>query len=165
MKQIYRIFCKVEEAISCTLFFAMVVLVLCSALARLIGRPLAWSIDVAQLMLAWTCFLGADVAYRRGKLVGLDLFTRNLPKKIQELLTLIIQVIILVALVIFVIYGFNLSIESWERSFQTLTISYSFVTLSLPVSSILLIITDVLKIKDTLLILAGKKERQKAVVE
>lgn len=156
MKAIYRAFCKVEEAIACAMFFSMVVLVLCSALARLINKPIAWSIDVAQLLLAWTCFIGADVAFRRGKLVGLDLFTRKLPQKVQDFLTLVVQLLILLSLAIFIFYGVRLSIESWKRSFQTLTISYSFVTLSLPVASALMIITDVLKIKDTVLHLMGK---------
>ena len=64
-------------------------------------------------------------------------------------MTLVIQVIMLGALVIFIVYGLRLSVESWKRSFQTLTISYSFVTLSLPVSSVLMSITALLKIKES----------------
>ena len=149
MKKFYRLFCRGEEVLSCTLFFMMVVLVMCSALARLVKHPISWSIDVAQLLLAWTCFLGADVAFRRNKLVGLDLFTRKLPEKVQKAVTLVIQVIMLGALVIFIVYGLRLSVESWKRSFQTLTISYSFVTFSLPVSSVLMSITALLKIKES----------------
>ena len=149
MKKFYRLFCRGEEVLGCTLFFMMVVLVMCSALARLVKHPISWSIDVAQLLLAWTCFLGADVAFRRNKLVGLDLFTRKLPEKVQKAVTLVIQVIMLGALVIFIVYGLRLSVESWKRSFQTLTISYSFVTLSLPVSSVLMSITALLKIKES----------------
>ena len=149
MKKFYRLFCRGEEVLSCTLFFMMVMLVMCSALARLVKHPISWRIDVAQLLLAWTCFLGADVAFRRNKLVGLDLFTRKLPEKVQKAVTLVIQVIMLGALVIFIVYGLRLSVESWKRSFQTLTISYSFVTLSLPVSSVLMSITALLKIKES----------------
>ena len=149
MKKFYRLFCRGEEVLSCTLFFMMVVLVMCSALARLVKHPISWSIDVAQLLLAWTCFLGADVAFRRNKLVGLDLFTRKLPEKVQKAVTRVIQGIMLGALVIFIVYGLRLSVESWKRSFQTLTISYSFVTLSLPVSSVLMSITALLKIKES----------------
>ncbi|SEU08109.1 TRAP transporter small permease [Enterocloster clostridioformis] len=149
MKTVYRNFCKWEEYLCCTMFFSMVVLVLCSAIARLINHPLAWSIDVAQLLLAWTCFIGADVAFRRDKLVGLDLFTRRLPQKVAQIISLVIRVIMFGALVIFIVYGVRLSIESWKRSFQTLTISYSFVTLSLPVASFLMSITAIIKIVDS----------------
>lgn len=156
MKKLYRNFCKIEEFISCAFFFSMVLLVFLSAIARLLQHPLVWSIDVSQLLLAWTAFLGADVAFRRGKLVGLDLFTRKLPEKLQDVLILINQILILVAFIIFIIYGFRLSMDSWKRAFQTLPISYSFVTLSLPVSSIFMAITDVLKIRETMNRLLGR---------
>ena len=54
--------------------------------------------------------------------------------------------LILIALVIFVIYGYRLSIESWSRSFQTLTISYSWVTIALPVMSTIMSVSVVLDI-------------------
>jgi len=56
-------------------------------------------------------------------------------------------VIIISLLTAFVVYGTRLSIESVDRSFQTLSwLSYSVVTASLPVSSLLMILTAVLKI-------------------
>lgn len=149
MKAAYRTFCKMEEMLSCGMFFSMVALVLCSALARLLNHPLPWSIDVAQLLLAWTCFVGADVAFRGNKLMGLDLFTRSLPKKVQRVLELIVRVIMLIALIVFIIYGLRLSYESRMRFFQTLPISYSFVTLSLPVASVFMSITALIKIMET----------------
>ncbi len=163
MKTLYRAFCRAEEGLSCAMFFAMVVLVLCSALARLLNHPLAWSIDIAQLLLAWTCFLGADVAFRDNKLIGLDLFTRNLPGKVQKTLTLLIRIIMLIALLIFIYYGIRLSIESRKRFFQTLPISYSFVTLSLPVSSALMCITALTKIRESVLSLGGNMQKEEAL--
>ena len=56
-------------------------------------------------------------------------------------------VIIIILLAAFVYYGTLLSIESVDRSFQTLSnVSYSIVTASLPVSSLLMILTASLKI-------------------
>lgn len=146
MKAVYRTFCKIEEFISCVMFFSMTALVLCSALARLVDHPLSWSIDVAQILLAWTCFIGADVAYREKKLVGLELFTRNFSMKVRQLIELLIQILVLAALVIFIFVGIKLSYESRMRFFQTLPVSYSLVTLSLPVSSMLMCVTAVIRI-------------------
>ena len=45
-------------------------------------------------------------------------------------------------LIAFVYFGVNLSIRNWDRDFQTLSfMSYSAVTLSLPVASALMIIS------------------------
>ena len=79
MKKIYRAFCEIEETLCNIGFGAMIALVFISAIARNLKHPLAWSIDVAQLMLCWTTLIGADIAFRHGKFLGLDLLTRHFP--------------------------------------------------------------------------------------
>ena len=140
--------CKAEEFLFSFLFAVMVALVFSSAIARGIGKPLAWSLDVAQLLLCWTSLVGADVAFRHDKFIGLDLFTRKMPVKVQKVLEIVVLVLMQVAFCIFIYYGVMLSIKSWKRSFQTLPISYSFVTIALPVMSTLMTLTNILKIID-----------------
>ncbi len=148
LKKIYRVYCEVEEALFSFLFAVMVALVFCSAIARGIGKPLVWSLDVAQLLLCWTSLVGADVAFRHDKFIGLDLVTRKLPPKVQRILEIVVLLLMQVAFIIFINWGVRLSIKSWKRAFQTLPISYSFVTIALPVMSILMTLTNILKIKD-----------------
>ena len=148
MKKVYNAYCKAEEFLFSFLFAVMVALVFSSAIARGIGKPLAWSLDVAQLLLCWTSLVGADVAFRHDKFIGLDLFTRKMPVKVQKVLEIVVLVLMQVAFCIFIYYGVLLSIKSWKRSFQTLPISYSFVTIALPVMSTLMTLTNILKIID-----------------
>lgn len=148
MKKFYSAFCAAEEFLCNAGFVLMIALVFISALARTAGHPLAWSIDVAQLMLCWTTLIGADIAFRHGRFLGLDLVTRHFPVKLQRVLLILIDVLIFIALVIFVIFGTRLSIESRLRTFQTLPISYSWVTIALPVMSALMLVSvglDILK--------------------
>ena len=148
MKKVYNAYCKAAEFLFSFLFAVMVALVFSSAIARGIGKPLAWSLDVAQLLLCWTSLVGADVAFRHDKFIGLDLFTRKMPVKVQKVLEIVVLVLMQVAFCIFIYYGVMLSIKSWKRSFQTLPISYSFVTIALPVMSALMTLTNILKITD-----------------
>lgn len=148
MKKVYNAYCKAEEFLFSFLFAVMVALVFSSAIARGIGKPLAWSLDVAQLLLCWTRLVGADVAFRHDKFIGLDLFTRKMPVKVQKVLEIVVLVLMQVAFCIFIYYGVMLSIKSWKRSFQTLPISYSFITIALPVMSTLMTLTNILKITD-----------------
>lgn len=67
MKKLYSGFCKLEETICCIGFLIMIGLVFLSAVARTAGHPLAWSIDVSQLLLCWTTLIGADIAFRYKK--------------------------------------------------------------------------------------------------
>lgn len=148
MKKVYNAYCKAEEFLFSFLFAVMVALVFSSAIARGIGKPLAWSLDVAQLLLCWTSLVGADVAFRHDKFIGLDLFTRKMPVKVQKVLEIVVLVLMQVAFCIFIYYGVMLSVKSWKRSFQTLPISYSFITIALPVMSTLMTLTNILKIID-----------------
>ena len=148
MKKVYNAYCKAEEFLFSFLFAVMVALVFSSAIARGIGKPLAWSLDVAQLLLCWTSLVGADVAFRHDKFIGWDLFTRKMPVKVQKVLEIVVLVLMQVAFCIFIYYGVMLSIKSWKRSFQTLPISYSFITIALPVMSTLMTLTNILKITD-----------------
>lgn len=148
VKKVYNAYCKAEEFLFSFLFAVMVALVFSSAIARGIGKPLAWSLDVAQLLLCWTSLVGADVAFRHDKFIGLDLFTRKMPVKVQKVLEIVVLVLMQVAFCIFIYYGVMLSIKSWKRSFQTLPISYSFITIALPVMSTLMTLTNILKITD-----------------
>lgn len=141
MKKIYSAFCTAEEFLCNVGFVLMIALVFISALARTAGHPLAWSIDVAQLMLCWTTLIGADIAFRHGRFLGLDLVTRHFPVKVQRALGILIDALIFAALIIFVIFGTRLSIESRLRTFQTLPISYSWVTIALPVMSALMLVS------------------------
>ena len=146
MKKIYEKFCKIEQLLCNFGFMLMVALVFISSLARGVGHPLAWSIDVAQLMLCWTTLIGADVAFRHKRFQGLDLITRRFPIQVQRVIGIVVDIIIMVALVIFIMYGVRLSIDSYMRTFQTLKMSYSWVTIALPVMSVLMLISVALDI-------------------
>ena len=61
--------------------------------------------------------------------------------RVQKLLALALDVLILIVLFIFIKYGIALSISSWKRSFQTLKLSYSYVTMALPVMSVLMLVS------------------------
>jgi TRAP-type C4-dicarboxylate transport system permease small subunit len=161
MKKFYKYYCEFEKVVCGTGFIAIVVLVFLSAIARGLRNPLQWSIDIAMLLLAWVSFLGADIAWRRGQLLGIDLLTRRLPGKIQKLVELIILGTILAALIIFVIFGFILAKSNWRRSMQVVRMSYSFVTLSLPVVSISMAVSTFIKIVDRIKTF-GKDAGQKA---
>lgn len=146
MKKIYQYYCKFEVFICGVGFISIVALVFISALARGFRHPIQWTVDVSQLLLAWVSFLGADVAWRHGQILGLDLITRRLPFKARRLIELFILLVILIALVIFIRYGIQLAKSNWKRTMQIVRMSYSFVTLSLPVASISMSVSTIIKI-------------------
>ncbi len=160
MKKLYKAFCCVEEYICGGVLCTIVALSFLTALARCIGRPISWTVEMCQFLLSWLAFLGADLAMRQGSVLGVDMLTRRLPKKTQAAIKIFTHTLILALLVMFVYYGFKLCKSNYKRSFKTLGLSYSYATASLPVASILMITTIVKEIYQSILILMGKEKEE-----
>ncbi|MGF6906499.1 TRAP transporter small permease [Fusobacterium sp. PH5-44] len=146
MKKIYDLFCKIEEFIVCFFLATITTLVFISAVARTIKKPINWAQDVSLLLFAWLVFLGADMALRHADFVRVDMLIQKLPDKISKFLYYFWYIIIIIFLTVLIRYGIPLSIQNSKRLFQTLGISYSWATISVPVGSFLMIITILLKL-------------------
>lgn len=148
MKKIYAYFCKAETAFCFAGFILLVILVFASAILRFLRISMSWNIDLAMLLLAWTAFLGADIAWRNGQLIGIDIVTRFFPKKVQKIILILVYAIILATTIIICIYGARLVWVERLRTYQSMPIPYSLVSLSLVVSTFSMSISTVVKIKD-----------------
>lgn len=146
MKALYKKFCKFEEFLVQAFLCAIVFLVFSSAICRTLKAPINWAIDLSLLLFAWTVFLGADMALRNTDLVRIDILTKRLSPGVQNVLYILWQIVIIIFLASLVWYGIPLSLESSKRLFQTLGISYSWATVSVPVGSILMIISTGIKL-------------------
>jgi C4-dicarboxylate transporter, DctQ subunit len=150
MKTLYNKFCRFEELLVQVSLATITFLVFSSAISRSLSVPINWAIDASMLLFAWTVFLGADVALRNTGLVKVDLIIKHLPSGAQKTLYVLWQIIIIVFLISLVLYGIPLSIESSKRLFWTLGISYSWATISVPVGSILMIITTGIRLYEAI---------------
>lgn len=149
MRKLYERVCAAEAWVAAALLVSMVVLIFLGGVMRMLGHPINWSGDAATCFFAWGCFLCADIAWRKNALMSIDLVTERLPDKLRRLCAYCNYVIISAFLVYVMVYGTWLSWISRARSFQGIpAISYSWVTLSMPVGALLLLITAVLKLRE-----------------
>lgn len=159
MKKAYEAFCNIEELVCGAILCIIVALAFITAIGRCVGRPLSWTVEVSQFFLSWLAFLGADMALRHGRVLGVDLLTRRLPKKAQAAIKLVTNVLILMVLIAFIKFGIDLCRSNYKRSFQTVGISYSWATASLPFASVFMSITIILEIVQQVKILFGKEAK------
>jgi TRAP-type C4-dicarboxylate transport system permease small subunit len=151
MKRLYARVCAAEAIVAAALLVLMVALIFLGGVLRTFGHPINWSNDAATAFFAWACFLCADIAWRNNALMSIDLFTQRMPDRLRRFCTLGNYAIIIVFLVLVFVGGIYLSWISRERSFQGIPeISYSWVTMSMPVGAVLLLITAVLKLREEL---------------
>lgn len=149
MKTLYERVCAVEAVAAAVLLLLMVILIFLGGVMRMLGHPINWSVDAATCFFAWGAFLCADIAWRNNALMSIELFVERLPQKAQKLCIYLNYAIITVFLVYVLIGGIYLSWISRERSFHGIPeVSYSWVTISMPVGAVLLLITTALKVRD-----------------
>jgi len=151
MRKLYNALCKFEVVLCGTGFLFLVFFIFLSAILRFFRVSMAWNIDMALLLLAWTAFLGADIAWRNGQLVGIDLVTRNLPPLVQKIIEFLVYLVIGAALVIIVVFGLHLAWTERVRKFQSLPIPYSIVNLSLVLAAFSMLLSTFLKLKRCIL--------------
>jgi TRAP-type C4-dicarboxylate transport system permease small subunit len=161
MKRLYEGVCAAEVWIAGTFLVLMVILIFLGGVMRMLGMPINWSSDAATCFFAWACFLCADIAWRRNSLMAIEVLTERLPERLQSTLRYLNYTLISAFLVYLVVWGTYLSWISRVRSFQGIPeISYSVVTMSLPVGALLLLITTLIKIRGEM---RGEHAENKAV--
>ena len=151
MKWLYERVIAAEAYLAAAFLVLMVVLIFAGGVARLLEHPINWAIDAATCFFAWACFLCADIAWRRNSLMSIEVLTRRLPPRLEKACRLVNYLIIMLFLIYVIGMGVWLSWISRERSFQGIPeISYSWVTMSMPVGAFLLLITTLLKARSEL---------------
>jgi TRAP-type C4-dicarboxylate transport system permease small subunit len=147
--RVYAQLCRLEALVAGVFLIVMVVMILLGGIARMMAMPLNWTTDVSTCLFAWACFLCADVTWRNNGLMAVELVSGRLSPPGQRMLTWCNYLIISAFLVYVVGAGLWLSWVSRARSFQGIPeVSYSWITLSMPVGAALLLITTLLKMRD-----------------
>jgi TRAP-type C4-dicarboxylate transport system permease small subunit len=148
MKKLYELVCAAEAFIAAAFLVLMVLLIFLGGVMRMLGHPINWSGDAATCLFAWACFLAADIAWRGNGLMAIEVLVRRLPAHLQTACRMTNYALVTAFLLYLIVMGIYLSWISRVRSFQGIPeISYSWVTMSLPVGAMLLLITTALKVR------------------
>jgi TRAP-type C4-dicarboxylate transport system permease small subunit len=132
---------RVEEIASNALLAVITALVFLAAVSRTFGAPLIWSVDLAQILFIWLCFLGANRAMRLKAHIGVDMLVRNLPQTPRWLLELALGVVAIGFLMALAVSGYRLTVLNWERIYGDSGIHYAWVTGAVPVGCLLMSVT------------------------
>lgn len=150
---------QIELALCVALLACITGLVFVAAIMRFFGLPLIWSVDMAQLLFIWLCFLGASKAMREKSHLGMEVLVKYLNYQRRFWLEMVCTVIILVFLAILAFEGFRLTLLNMERTFGDSSLSYAWVTAAVPLGCILLGASLLINMVD-----AWRRRRQGALV-
>ena len=137
------ILAKIELIVGLIILAAIVILVFMASIMRFFGHPLIWSVDLAQLLFIWLCFLGANRALRMKSHMGVDLLIRRLSIRHRLIFESALSFLTLLFLNTLAIKGVELTLLNKERLYGDSGIPYYFVTIAVPFGCIILSITIV----------------------
>ena len=133
-----RFVAQLEFLAGALLLLVIVVLVFTAAVMRFFGHPLIWSVDMAQLLFIWLCFIGATRTMRLRGHIGVDLLIRLVGHKYRLWIETAQAVIFIAFMAVLAKVGYDLAMENIERVFGDSGMSYAFVTLAVPAGCIML---------------------------
>lgn len=95
---------RVEFACAALLLVAVVILVGVASVARAVGSPIIWSIEIAQLLFLWLCIFAIDLSLQHDRHFGIGLLLDNVPpvgRRIIEIVNLVVLIALLAYLMRF----------------------------------------------------------------
>ncbi|OSQ46223.1 TRAP transporter small permease [Thalassospira alkalitolerans] len=137
---------KIEFASAGVLLVAVVVLVGVASIARAVGSPIIWSIEMAQLIFVWLCMLAADIAMQEDRHFGLQVLQDNISPKARDTVEIFNIVVIIGFLVFLLYYAWGNMILMHPRLVGATQIHASYIHASMVVGLSLLIRTMVFQL-------------------
>lgn len=131
-------FQRVEFACAVAIFAAIVILVGIASVARSLGSPIIWSLEISQLLFAWLVMLSTDLAMQKDRHFVLGLLLDNLPPRPRWMMQLVNLLIVLVMVVFLFFYSVGNTILMVPRLVGATQFSASLIHAAMPVGLALL---------------------------
>lgn len=132
LERINREITRVAEFALWVGFLALMITVGLQVVARnLLGLPLIWTLDVAQLLFSWLVFVGAAIAFRRGAHYVVDIWPED-SVRLDLALRIVGAVAASVVVYVLVRYGWAMVAIRHSSEIQSLGISRAWMFLPIP---------------------------------
>jgi TRAP-type transport system small permease protein len=145
---ISRVMDKTLSYLVALLLVAMSVTVFGNVVCRyLLDFSLGWYEEISRFLLIWIVFLGAVIALIKGDHLAIDLLSFVLPPRVNRMLVVLVDVLILVSLAIMFQGAWDMAIDSLRSGWvaSSVPIPYGWVYMVAPVSAALMFIQTLIK--------------------
>lgn len=139
-KVLYRYFARVVDIFAICLLSILVIVVFVNVCSRYaLNLSLAWSEELAKILLVWVTFIGAAAASRRGRHLKIEDVIKRMDEQRQRKMYIYINVVVSLFLVFMIWKGFSFSIAMKDTVTDALRISNMIFYAALPVGAILML--------------------------
>ncbi|HUU39509.1 MAG TPA: TRAP transporter small permease [Desulfatiglandales bacterium] len=139
-KVLYRYFSRVLDILAICLLSILVIVVFINVCSRYaLNLSLAWSEELAKILLVWVTFIGAAVASRQGRHLKIEDVLKRMDEKRQRKMYIYINVVVSLFLVFMIWKGFSFSIAMKDIVTDALQISNMILYAAIPVGAVLML--------------------------
>jgi TRAP-type C4-dicarboxylate transport system permease small subunit len=118
------------------LLLGLLAAVVIGVAARQLGRPVAWSDELAQNLLVWTGFVGLMIAARRGAHIRIGAVVDRLPRLLRVPLEVLIRLVVLAFAAALLWHGTPLVPRNWDIGWVSLPLPSGLLYLPIPVAAL-----------------------------
>ena len=130
---------KILDWVTSTILVALLLIVWAQVVSRYIfNNSLSWTEEAARYLMIWGVLLGANLAFLKGYLISINIFTEKLPAKIQGVIRIGRKLLSLFFTGILASYGVQLCVMGTRIESPAIGIKYTWVYLSVPLGASLL---------------------------
>jgi len=136
-----RIINVLEKIVATICVVSMVVVLFLQVFTRYVLRaPLYWSEELARIILIWSVFLGADLSFRSGTHMRINILSKKLPKPLRMVSNIIAKITVTAFSVVLIFHGLSLSKRMMRIIAPATGIPIGLVDLIIPIFAFLTII-------------------------
>ncbi len=159
-KILARIIWVIEKILMVLLGVAIAIIAAQVFWRYVLNNPLNWSEQTARCIFIWMMMLSVPVLFYRKGAVAFDLLVEALPQKVQDIIRILVQLIILFFAGFYLKASIELCVQTGARLLSGLEIPMNLLYTAPVVSMVLLIIVSVKHIMDCIRDLVKAKEVQ-----
>ena len=136
-----RLVSKIEDFLAVVFLAVLSVSVFLGVFYRYVLRnPLIWSDELALICFVWLVFIGAGICARQKAHVGIEMLVERFPGQVARYVRLLTDIVVIIILAMLIYFGIQHALYASGSRTTALGISWTYVFLSIPVGSTLMLI-------------------------
>ncbi|MFQ3787268.1 TRAP transporter small permease [Halomonas sp. A29] len=114
---------------------ALIGVITLQIVSRVFFTAVGWTEEVARFLLVWISFLGATLAFQRGRHIAVTFVVDALPRRLTQLARIAAVLVALGFMVALIVIGYRyMQVQSFQRS-ASLRLSMTYVYAVIPISA------------------------------
>jgi TRAP-type C4-dicarboxylate transport system permease small subunit len=134
LRSLYNLIRKLDNFLGMAAMAFIILLACANVFMRyIVGKPWGWVEEVTVFTFVWLTMLGASAVIHVEGHCSIDVLVRRFPPKMQRLIGIVADLVVLATLGLLIYYGIELTIKGQTKLTPILGIPYSYIDASVPV--------------------------------